>query len=92
MRVRGFTQDDGHIFCTEEQILPECVHFTSLLQQVYRVPVGAEPCCPTLSPDQKSLFLSIQHPAQKSPAHAPSTRWPDFSPKLPPRPAVVVLG
>ena len=35
MRVRGFTQDDGHIFCTEEQILPECVHFTSLLQQVY---------------------------------------------------------
>ena len=25
MRVRGFTQDDGHIFCTEEQILPECV-------------------------------------------------------------------
>ena len=36
MRVRGFTQDDGHIFCTEEQILPECVHFTFLLQQVYR--------------------------------------------------------
>ena len=36
MRVRGFTQDDGHIFCSEEQILPECVHFTSLLQQVYR--------------------------------------------------------
>ena len=36
MRVRGFTQDDGHIFCTEEQILPECEHFTSLLQQVYR--------------------------------------------------------
>ena len=36
MRVRGFTQDDGHIFCTEEQILPECVHFTSLLQLVYR--------------------------------------------------------
>ena len=25
MRVRGFTQDDGHIFCTEDQILPECV-------------------------------------------------------------------
>jgi secreted PhoX family phosphatase len=63
-----------------------------VLQQVYRVPVGAEPCCPTVSPDQKSLFLSIQHPAQKSPPHAPSTRWPDFSPKLPPRPAVVVLG
>jgi len=36
MRVRGFTQDDGHIFCTEEQILPECVTYTGLLQRVYR--------------------------------------------------------
>ncbi len=36
MRVRAFTQDDGHIFCTEEQILDECVAFTALLQQVYR--------------------------------------------------------
>ena len=35
MRVRGFTQDDGHIFCTEEQILKECVDFTALLQKVY---------------------------------------------------------
>jgi threonyl-tRNA synthetase len=36
MRVRGFTQDDGHIFCTEGHILPECVAFTALLQKVYR--------------------------------------------------------
>jgi len=36
MRVRGFTQDDGHIFCTEQHILPECVAFTALLQKVYR--------------------------------------------------------
>ncbi len=35
MRVRGFTQDDGHIFCTEDQILSECVAYTSLLQKVY---------------------------------------------------------
>jgi threonyl-tRNA synthetase len=35
MRVRGFTQDDGHIFCTEEQILKECVDYTALLQKVY---------------------------------------------------------
>ena len=35
MRVRGFTQDDGHIFCTEDMILPECVAYTSLLQKVY---------------------------------------------------------
>ncbi len=36
MRVRGFVQDDGHIFCTEDQILGECVAFTALLQKVYR--------------------------------------------------------
>ncbi len=35
MRVRGFTQDDGHIFCTEEQILAECAAFTTQLQKVY---------------------------------------------------------
>jgi threonyl-tRNA synthetase len=35
MRVRGFTQDDGHIFCTEDQILDECVAYTTLLQKVY---------------------------------------------------------
>jgi threonyl-tRNA synthetase len=35
MRIRGFTQDDGHIFCTEEQILAECVAYTALLQKVY---------------------------------------------------------
>ncbi len=35
MRVRGFTQDDGHIFCTENQILAECTSFTALLQKVY---------------------------------------------------------
>ena len=36
MRVRGFTQDDGHIFCTEDQILAECGTFTTLLQKVYK--------------------------------------------------------
>ncbi len=36
MRVRGFTQDDGHIFCTEDQILPECDTFTKVLKKVYQ--------------------------------------------------------
>jgi threonyl-tRNA synthetase len=36
MRVRGFTQDDGHVFCTEDQILDECTAFTTLLQKVYK--------------------------------------------------------
>ncbi len=36
MRVRAFTQDDGHIFCTEDQIQSEVVAFTTLLQKVYK--------------------------------------------------------
>lgn len=36
MRVRGFTQDDGHIFCTEDQILSECTNYTKLVQEVYK--------------------------------------------------------
>ncbi|MBO0710950.1 MAG: threonine--tRNA ligase [Acetobacteraceae bacterium] len=36
MRVRAFTQDDAHIFCTEAQIAPETVRFVELLRSVYR--------------------------------------------------------
>jgi threonyl-tRNA synthetase len=36
MRVRAFTQDDGHIFCTESQVAPECVDFHRLALKVYR--------------------------------------------------------
>ncbi len=36
MRVRGFTQDDGHIFCTEAQIQPECTAFNQQAMAVYR--------------------------------------------------------
>ncbi|HYM17227.1 MAG TPA: threonine--tRNA ligase [Micropepsaceae bacterium] len=36
MRVRGFTQDDAHIFCTHEQITPETAAFCRLLMTIYR--------------------------------------------------------
>jgi threonyl-tRNA synthetase len=36
MRVRAFTQDDAHIFCTEEQVAPETARFVALLASVYR--------------------------------------------------------
>ena len=36
MRVRGFTQDDGHIFCTEEQIETECARFINFLAGIYK--------------------------------------------------------
>ncbi|MEC8551098.1 MAG: threonine--tRNA ligase, partial [Pseudomonadota bacterium] len=35
MRVRAFTQDDAHIFCTEDQITSESVRFCELLQSIY---------------------------------------------------------
>ncbi|AHC39632.1 threonine--tRNA ligase [Ehrlichia muris] len=36
MRVRGFTQDDAHIFCTESQITSEALKFCNLLMEVYK--------------------------------------------------------
>ena len=36
MRVRGFTQDDAHIFCTEEQLEDECLRINDLMMMVYR--------------------------------------------------------
>jgi threonyl-tRNA synthetase len=36
MRVRAFTQDDAHIFCTEAQIAPETARFVELLRSIYR--------------------------------------------------------
>jgi len=36
MRVRGFTQDDAHIFCTEDQITSETIAFCELLKEVYK--------------------------------------------------------
>jgi len=36
MRVRAFTQDDAHIFCTEEQITEECVKASQLILEIYR--------------------------------------------------------
>ena len=37
MRVRGFTQDDGHIFCTEDQILSECTAYTARSEGLCRL-------------------------------------------------------
>ncbi len=37
LRVRAMTQDDGHVFCTEEQILDETKRFCNLLKDVYKV-------------------------------------------------------
>ena len=36
LRARGFVQDDGHIFCTDEQILSESLRFCQLLMRIYK--------------------------------------------------------
>tara|TARA_A100001011_G_scaffold67855_1_gene69171 strand:- start:7351 stop:9270 length:1920 start_codon:yes stop_codon:yes gene_type:complete len=36
LRVRAFTQDDAHIFCTEEQITEECLSVTNLIIEIYK--------------------------------------------------------
>jgi secreted PhoX family phosphatase len=63
----------------------------ALTKRFLRVPIGAEMCGPFFTPDNTSFFCSVQHPGQDSSLDAPSTRWPDFDPALPPRPSVVVI-
>ncbi|HEY0833701.1 MAG TPA: PhoX family phosphatase [Azospirillum sp.] len=74
-----------------------------LSKMFFRVPVGAEMCGPCFAPDDRTLFLAVQHPAtdgveqwekfkgKQSSFEDPATRWPDFKPDMPPRPSVVAI-
>jgi secreted PhoX family phosphatase len=62
-----------------------------LTKRFLRTPIGAELCGPCFTEDSKNLFCSVQHPGGKSTFESPTTRWPDFDKKTPPRPAVVVI-
>ncbi|MCO6051085.1 PhoX family phosphatase [Mesorhizobium sp. RP14(2022)] len=67
----------------------------------FRVPVGAEMCGPQFTPDEETAFVAVQHPGdggedwegfgRLSYYEDLSTRWPDFKPDMPVRPAVVAI-
>jgi secreted PhoX family phosphatase len=62
-----------------------------ILKCLYTGPLDAELTGPEFTPDGKTLFASVQHPAEQSSFDEPNTRWPDFDPALPPRSAVIAI-
>lgn len=65
----------------------------ALTRLFLRGPIGSEICGPCFTPDNRTFFASIQHPAENegSTRDKPTTRWPDFRPGRPPRPSVVAV-
>jgi secreted PhoX family phosphatase len=65
----------------------------ALTRMFFAAPRGAEVSGISLTPDDRTMFLSVQHPGEErgSDFSRPSTLWPDFRPGTPPRPSVVAI-
>ena len=61
------------------------------VQQFFSTAGGSGVCGPEFTPDNKTLFLAIQHPGEGGLFEMPTTRWPDNNRNLPPRPSVLVI-
>ena len=64
-----------------------------LTRHFFAAPRGAEFSGPCFTPDDRSFFGAVQHPAAEKGSNfaKPSTRWPDFRDDMPPRPSVVAI-
>ena len=65
----------------------------ALTRQFFAAPKGAEVCGPIFTPDDRTLFIAIQHPGEGkgSSYESPTTRWPDFKDGEPPRPSILAI-
>ncbi|MFT7559203.1 MAG: secreted PhoX family phosphatase [Flavobacteriales bacterium] len=63
----------------------------ALTKRFLRTPKGAELCGPFFTPNSESLFCSVQHPGNGSTYENPTTRWPDFDERMPPRPSLLAI-
>ncbi|MEG3638540.1 PhoX family protein [Magnetococcus sp. PR-3] len=65
----------------------------ALPKRLFSCPMGAEMCGPAFTPDDRTLFLAVQHPGEASGVtyENPVTRWPDFKETMPARPSVVAV-
>ena len=61
------------------------------VRQLLSAVPGAEVTGPRLSPDERTLFVSLQHPGEESPWERPSSRFPDYRDDMPPRPSVIAI-
>ena len=66
----------------------------AVTRHFFRAPAMAEVCGPCFTPDDTTLFVSIQHPGADflgTTFARPVNRWPDFAPGIPPRSAVIAI-